>query len=185
MKRLKLAAGAILMASLAGCSHLEKSEPTDLACAGIDWWEVGRTDGVSGHAVYKLDDYKRRCNTGEHPVDIDLYLNGRDAGLTDFCTPSQGFAAGHAGRNYENVCPLNLEPAFKRAYDTGVRLSQLESQDVDLEARIANLTRLLSENQAGPAVRAQLDQLRGRRAELISEISKLETSSSNGSSSLQ
>lgn len=183
MKHLFLAAGAILVASIIGCSHQQKTNPADVACAGIDWWEVGRTDGVSGHAVYKLDDHKRRCNTGENPVDIDLYLNGRDAGLIDYCTPQQGFSAGHSGQLYENVCPLNLEPAFKRAYDTGARLAALESQDIDLEARIANLSRLLSQSQAGSAVRTQLEQLRGRRAELISEISKIENTS--GQSSLQ
>ncbi|MES2962641.1 MAG: DUF2799 domain-containing protein [Bdellovibrionota bacterium] len=167
---------ALFVIGLASCSHQSKTAVAD-ACAGIDWWETGRTDGVSGHSTFRLDDHKRRCNSGESPVDVDLYLNGRDAGLIDFCTPQQGFSAGRSGANYENVCPLHLEETFLRSYDAGVRLSKLENQDTELESRIANLSRLLSNQQAGPAVRAQVDQLRGRRAELISEISKLEKDS--------
>ncbi|MEK7356664.1 MAG: DUF2799 domain-containing protein [Bdellovibrionota bacterium] len=183
IKRLKFAIGTVLLASAClGCAHRPAVTKTAATCVGIDWWETGRTDGVSGHAVFKLDEHKRRCSDTETPVDVDLYLNGRDAGLIDFCTPQQGFAAGHSGANYENVCPLHLEPAFLRAFETGARLSALESQDLDLESRIDNLTRLLRTQQAGTAVRSQLEQLRSQRAELVSEMSKLEKSSATTSS---
>lgn len=181
MTVVKLALGALCVAALvSGCTHKPKSTPTEIACAGIDWWEAGRTDGVAGHSIFKLDDHKRRCGEA---VDSDLYLNGRDAGLIDFCTPQQAFSSGRAGLPYENVCPANVEPDFLRSYQLGARLHALESQDLDLEARITHLTRLLGEQQGGSAVRAQLEQLRSRRAELISEMSKLEKAS--GPSTLQ
>ena len=174
----------LFSALISSCSHIRPK--TDLTCNGIDWWEAGRTDGVIGLPLSKLQEYKNRCENAEPTSGgattvakwstyEDLYKNGREAGLVDYCTPQQGVSAGRAGLAYDNVCPENLEHAFISAYAMGARIRALENQDIDLEMRIDGLVRLLDSNQAGSAVRAQLDQLRDRRAQISDEISKLES----------
>lgn len=109
---------------MAGCSHIvAKSEPV---CRGVDWWEAGRTEGVAGVPIREaLDDSKQRC---EGQIDLDAFANGHDAGLIDFCTPSQGLALGRSGRPYQHTCPSFLEGPFLQSYETGLRLRSLESQ---------------------------------------------------------
>src|SRR5690606_185502 len=82
------------------------------ACANIDWYETGRVDGTLGFSISKLDEYQTRCNETPYPVHVELYTNGRDAGLTEFCTPTTGFEAGRRGSDYTGVCPYPMEERF-------------------------------------------------------------------------
>jgi Protein of unknown function (DUF2799) len=166
---------ACVLALLSACTSAPKRE--DSRCAGIDWWEMGRTDGVAGLTLEKgLAEHAPTCQDSQFPVAKDLYENGRDAGLIDYCAPQQGLAAGHAGATYEGVCPAYLEAEFLAQYKVGQRLHALESEDNELESRIENLLSLLSKTQTGSALRSQIEELKTRRANLDVEISKLESS---------
>ncbi len=166
----------VAVASLAACTSAPKAKET--RCAGVDWWEMGRTDGVAGIALQKgLAEHKLQCEASSHPVDLELYENGRDAGLIDYCSPQQGLAVGHAGSNYEGVCPSYLEVAFLAQYKVGQRLHELETEDHELESRIENLVSLLSKSNSGTALRAQIEDLRSRRANLDVEMARLEATS--------
>ncbi|NNL81729.1 MAG: DUF2799 domain-containing protein, partial [Flavobacteriaceae bacterium] len=71
---------------------------------------------------------------------LDQYRVGHQIGLTQFCTPDNGFKQGRAGRGYNNVCPDKLEGQFLAGYDTGLELHELKS-DIDhklRDARTAN-----------------------------------------------
>ncbi|RYZ68358.1 MAG: DUF2799 domain-containing protein, partial [Proteobacteria bacterium] len=158
---------------LSACSTTPARKET--RCSGVDWWEMGRTDGVSGLTLEKgLKDHSAQCKDSGFPVATDLYENGRDAGLIDYCAPQQGLAAGHAGAKYEGVCPAYLETPFLAQYKIGQRLYELEVEDNELESRIDNLVDLLAKSKSGSALKAQIEELRQRRQALDLEMTKLD-----------
>jgi hypothetical protein len=114
---------AFFLLASAGCSHIiAKSEPI---CRGVDWWEAGRTEGVAGVPLQTALNEANRC---EGKIDLDAFSNGHDAGLVDFCTPSQGLALGRNGQPYMHTCPSFLEGPFLQSYETGLRVRSMESQ---------------------------------------------------------
>ncbi|HVK60285.1 MAG TPA: DUF2799 domain-containing protein [Bdellovibrionales bacterium] len=156
----------------AGCALVPVKTP-ELSCTAIDWWEAGRTDGVAGLSMEKRN--FSECQLS--PTDFDLYVNGREAGLVDFCSPSQALAVGRSGAKYEKVCPENLEPAFLANYETGARIHALESENSDLQGRIDNLVQLMRKNSEGRALKNQIETLRIRRTQNTSVIVDLEANS--------
>lgn len=117
----------ILMLALtaAGCG----STPQLLSatpCEGLDWFEIGRRDGTVGRPITRLSDHIRDCAKGI-PPDADMYINGRNVGLLDYCTAQSGLEFGKAGMPYELVCPEHLEPNFLPNYKIG-RKQYLEEE---------------------------------------------------------
>ena len=173
---------AMMIASVA-CTHLPllAQAPHEPNCRNLDWFEVGRNDGAMGAKADKVSDYVKRCEKTPYPFDQELYTGGRNAGLVEFCNSTLGFENGRAGTPYENVCPFNLEKSYLDAYHTGQRVRELELENVDLQARIENLNRLLNPNQTGSSVRAQIDQLELRRTSNGNTIDTLESSADSRS----
>ncbi len=100
---------------------------TAIPCQGLDWFEIGRRDGAIGKTVNALNEHIQECTNGEAP-NADLYLNGRNAGLVDFCTNQTGFEIGRAGTPYMLVCPDHLEKSFLPGYEQGQRVYRQEEQ---------------------------------------------------------
>lgn len=98
---------------------------TAIPCQGLDWFEIGRRDGANGKTVNALNGHIDECKNGESP-NADLYLNGRNAGLVDFCTSQSGFEFGRAGTPYMAVCPEHLEKRFLPGYEQGQRVFRQE-----------------------------------------------------------
>jgi hypothetical protein len=128
----------ILISSLAAltltaCTHAPVRE--DQSCTGVDWWEAGRTDGVAGLPLAQsLKESNARCDASKHPVDLEAFENGHDAGLVDYCTPAQGLALGRSGLAYENACPAYLEGPFLQQYRIGEKLRASETQPAEAHA---------------------------------------------------
>lgn len=162
---------------------LSKPQDPKSLCANIDWYEAGRSDGSAGFVANKIDVHTSRCNSSTHPVQIDVYSNGREAGLVEFCSATGGLEAGKRGVVYEKVCPAHLEPVFLVNYDLGTRIHNLESQNSDLTSRIDNLKSLISPKVTGGSIREQIENLRTRQAKNNSEILALEEKSGSETSS--
>lgn len=151
---------------------LSTSRP--LPCAHMDWYEIGRLDGLSGTPLSKLEEHKLQCPDGPGAVHEEMYTNGRDAGLVDYCSVQGGLEAGKNGEEYKNVCPAHLEPVFLANFRLGQKIRELESENEDLDARIRNLSRLISPTSPSPSIRSQIDQLRSRRTQNNIRIIDLE-----------
>ncbi len=162
---------------MAACTHLTPpslSGSRPLPCSHMDWYEVGRLDGLSGAKPSKIEEHKLVCSGELSDLNEDMYMNGRDAGLVEYCSPQSGLEAGRKGDAYKNVCPTHLEPQFLTSYRVGQKIRELEIENENLEARIRSLSRLLSQNSSSQAIRAQIEQLRNRRTQNIIRISDLE-----------
>lgn len=170
----------VLAAALTACTHAPEvgapAIPVRSPCANIDWFETGRADGAAGSPLEKLATYQERCDRTPFPVKIDQYTTGRETGLVEYCSPTGGLEAGKNLRLYEKVCPENRETVFLQQYELGKRIRILENDRADLEARIINLRNLLPANaRPDSSIRLQIELLKSRQAQLMQEMSVLES----------
>lgn len=127
-----------LMLALAGCS----STPVAVVskCQSADWYEIGRQDGAQGEPAERLEARRQECRNHYTEKAEAIYLNGRERGLVEYCTPENGLALGRRGELYYYVCPYNLEAGFTTAFKRGKRILALERANMDLDRKIADLT---------------------------------------------
>lgn len=99
---------------LQGCATLNREE-----CMVADWRLIGYQDGVAGKSASAVGSYRKDC--AEHAVvpDLDAYQAGRIEGLQEYCKVDNGYQLGRAGKGYATVCPADLEPGFRLAYNEG------------------------------------------------------------------
>jgi hypothetical protein len=180
----------LLVTTLVSCTHAPAKQQVVLnvppsPCANIDWHETGRLDGRAGSLVSKLTEYQRRCDKTDHPVETDLYENGRESGLIDYCSATGGLEAGKSGLVYQGVCPENLEPVFLTNFQLGSKIHELESENSELESRMANLKLLMPPSQKSGSLANLIEQLKTRHAANTSTINDLESSTGSNQSSTQ
>ena len=97
-------------------------------CLTADWHAVGERDGRDGRVMAHLEKYYDACaQFGVYP-DNDAYRDGRERGLTYYCTEDSGYQEGRIGQGYRGVCPMTLESFFLEGYNVGISVRQtLES----------------------------------------------------------
>ncbi len=117
----------IALTLTSGCASTRLITATP--CQGLDWFEIGRRDGALGKTANTLAEHFEECKFGEKP-NSELYVNGRNAGLVDFCTNQSGFEIGRAGTQYMAVCPDHLEKRFMPGYEQGQRVLRQEEQTI-------------------------------------------------------
>lgn len=145
-----LRAGAILFLAtllLSGCASMNKEE-----CLSADWRTVGFHDAAAGRAADTIGDHREACAEYGVTPNLDRYLDGRKAGLKEYCRASRGYQEGLAGRSYGGVCPDNLEKTFKEGYEAGRRIFDIEDQARDQERALREKERQLK------ATRKRIDQ---------------------------
>ena len=94
---------------------------------------MGERDGRDGRVLAHLEKYYDACaQFGVYPDD-KAYQEGREQGLTVYCTEDSGYQEGRIGQGYRGVCPVTLEPYFLEGYNVGisVRLALQSVQRVD------------------------------------------------------
>ena len=112
-------------------------------CRSANWREVGYHDGVKGLARSRVEDHSEACAEAGVAVDRPAYFEARERGIRAYCVAPNGMNVGRSGESYRDVCPPELEPAFLYQYRMGYavyaaeqRVSQLDSEQRDLEARL-------------------------------------------------
>ena len=137
----RLSAMLCIALLLGGCAVMSESE-----CLTADWHTVGERDGRDGRVMTHLEKYYDACaQFGVYPDD-DAYREGRELGLTYYCTEDSGYQEGRIGQGYRGVCPLTLEPFFLDGYNVGISVRQtLESVhrvDYGIDSTREEITRL-------------------------------------------
>ncbi len=102
---------------LQGCATLDRDE-----CKLADWRLIGYQDGVAGKSAARVGEYREDCAKHAVVPDLDAYRAGREEGLQHYCTASNGYRLGNAGRGFAAVCPTALEADFREAYNAGRKL---------------------------------------------------------------
>jgi hypothetical protein len=169
-----LAAGlALACLGLSSCATtLSKNE-----CEAMDWRTVGYEDGAAGYPGSRIGVHRKAC--GEHGVapDFDQYQAGRAEGLLEFCTAANGYRLGAAGGQYGNVCPVEREGEFVRAFSEGQELyvlrGRVDSTSSQLGARRRELERLEKGVIANAAAAVDETTTKEARANAVLETAKL------------
>lgn len=110
------------MLCIIGCGT---TQPLKQDCASIDWYEIGRQDGITGKPISEMDNYQNQCLGDSFLKNHSLYLAGRNRGLIQYCQPSNGFVLGQSGITYHGVCLNDDKRTFVGEYHRGARLNQL------------------------------------------------------------
>ena len=115
---------------LNGCSSLSKED-----CSTKNWFNLGKSDAMSGEIEPKTADYRRDCS--EHGLQIKSmdYLKGFEVGLKMFCTYHNGLSRGESGEDAHSLCEEE-NPEYKRGYLTGFREFKKEESIVELKKEL-------------------------------------------------
>ena len=112
--RIVLLLAAIFFTS--GCSTISRSD-----CIVMDWFELGRTDGMDGKPRSTFQERAKPCLKHGVIPDRQAYYAGHDEGLTVYCTEYNGFELGRQGQPYKSICPEDSSSDFKKGYDEGIK----------------------------------------------------------------
>lgn len=129
-------------ALLGGCAGgMSKDE-----CLYADWRAIGYEDGARGAPASAVSSHRQACakKAGVTP-DMSAYLAGRDAGLYEYCQPSNGFRVGANGWSYHGVCTGPEQGAFVSAYQQGNQLYVLENDLAHAESALVGAENRLTE----------------------------------------
>ena len=158
---------------LQGCATLDKDE-----CQLADWRLIGYQDGVAGKSAAVVGDYREDCAKHAVVPDLDAYRAGRREGLQQYCTASNGYRLGNAGRGFVAVCPTALEGDFREAYNAGRKLylarSAVNTTHSHIKQRKRTLTNL-EDDRAQKLVALIADDLKtDQRVMIVYELNELQ-----------
>ena len=122
------AMGAALLA-LSGCTTTQSLTPQQ--CQASNWQEVGYNDGVRGRSGAHFGHYTNSCAgvVGAVPNRIQ-WEQGRQQGLTNYCTELNAYKLGREGYDWQPVCPLEGIDKLEEAYSQG-RYYYMRQRDLD------------------------------------------------------
>jgi len=102
-----LALAAIVTVAMAGCATTTMREEK---CAGADWYAIGVDDGRAGYPVERIAEHRKACARANVEPDELRYLQGRRAGMAQYCQPDATFDRNH-----------------RAAYDVGTLRKEMEA----------------------------------------------------------
>lgn len=166
---------AILLLVLTSCATPLSER---FSCGNSDWYEIGRRDGSSGASAERFHTYRAQCGDRLDPQSEDMYRNGRNAGLVEFCTATNAFELGRMNIRYNAVCPPQMEHPFLQAYEKGQRAHELELVNKKLSVRIEQIAQALTENRTIASDQKQelaheLENLKQQRVQNEEELNKM------------
>jgi hypothetical protein len=189
-RALALAAGFAAMATLAGCESAPAM--TAAECAAADWRQIGYQDGAAGRTGEVFGERDSVCLTAGYRADLDAWRIGYDEGVYYYCDPRRGFERGRSGEYYAGVCPAELDPPYRAAFEDGRRVNAVmsalrsaESSVLSLRSQRDELERKISQNEAGLIAsttdaernrhRDELIRLREERSQVNQRLASAET----------
>lgn len=124
----------LILSFLSACASMSEQE-----CLTANWFDRGYRDGLNGEPLSRLADHYEACAKVGVSPNQTLYQTGRNQGIINYCTPSNGLDRGRQGQGYQNVCPAHLERQFLRSYYEGKRVYEAERRTDDLYRRLNGL----------------------------------------------
>lgn len=140
-----LLAGAVAVALLSACMRFGGApagavdEAPVLGCEVQDWHLRGMTEGASGAAEDVVEAHLRRCPPADEAEARAAFLEGHEAGLTGYCTPSHAYQLGRLGGRFQAVCPVQERTRLQDAYLDGRQVYTEYLQVRKAEQRLADI----------------------------------------------
>jgi hypothetical protein len=168
-----------LIGVLTSCQTLSKEE-----CAVADWRVIGEQDGTAGYEPQsRFARHVKACERAGVAANQTLWYQGYQQGLPRYCTPLNGLTVGRQGKNYANVCPVELDRGFREGYDLGMahyratgEIRSLESQIQTAEREIRDDEDLIRGNPADrTTIERRIDANRWKIRDLERDIGRLQS----------
>lgn len=173
----KVFIGLCLTAVISSCSSSDKKH-----CQEIDWYEIGRADGLKGISNNQRRAVQPICEATDPSLTEALYHNGFDKGVAHFCGFDTGFSLGRASKPISPICPPLLQDEFDKGYRQGERFSQLERLRSEVSFRLEALNEKLEEDDidlpAKGLIKSQKIELEKKKEEINQELSAIQKSTS-------
>ena len=131
MKQILIITSALLVLFIAGCASLNKDE-----CKTADWQTIGYEDGLRGQLNLRVGQHREACAKHGVKVDLQEYNNGHEQGVVMYCKASRGYEEGLSGKNYNSVCPANLEADFLLGFYEGKEIYDIKREINKVERSI-------------------------------------------------
>ena len=141
---------------LSGCSTLSEKE-----CRTADWHQLGVSDGRQGKQTSLLNEHKESCTKYGINPNEERYLAGREVGLRQYCQLDNAFHIGMNGEEYSNVCPLDVDPAFRRNNAAALEVYNSKKKIEDIDRQLSRKEHELSEKETSDKEKRRLrDEIR-------------------------
>lgn len=161
---------------LISCASSPIASNEDATCRSTDWFEQGRQDGSTGDSP-RVEKYEKSCGPIFDKTTQALYMNGYHSGMTEFCTPENGFQVAQMGGSQENQCPELMKENFRQGYFKGVKARELKAKNQELALKIESLsqkvhTRSIASNE-DTTVESELERLKKQYAQNQKRIEQM------------
>lgn len=142
---------AVASLALSACATIPEEQ-----CPKVDWYTLGVQDGRDGYSAERLADHRKACAGVKIEPDERAWLEGRRAGLADYCRLPGAVESGLAGRGYAGVCS---DPRYGRLYTAARRVHDAHAKVAEIDRDIAAARRDISDGNT-PDIRRDI--LRGQ-----------------------
>lgn len=116
---------------LTGCATMSVQE-----CQVADWQTVGYRDGKAGRDLDYLLNHAKACGKASVTPDKTAWEQGRQQGLSVYCTADNAFALGKSGSKLNYVCPTERIPQLQSYNEQGLTIYRLQQAiDSDKQER--------------------------------------------------
>lgn len=118
----------IILWALAGCASQTKVD-----CSHIDWYEIGRQQGIGGQTLSTQAPDLPTCKASQTNSMVML-KNGFETGLDTYCSDQNFFQMGYQQLSIPTTCPTREMTTLKTHFINGQKTLALEQMLKDLEA---------------------------------------------------
>lgn len=145
---------------------------------------MGISDGKKGKDTSEFTHKAKICYEYDVLVNMDSYYQGRDEGLSFYCTPLRGLTMGQANLKYRNVCPPDeREKRFllgymlgKEIYNNEKRAKHIQNEILKLEKEIFQTSKDTIKNTTmnDTATKQQVEELKKKREFILNKLISLQ-----------
>jgi len=133
-----IAALLCILLLLQSCATMNEND-----CLSADWTSIGNKDGARGLKDSRFESRASACKKYNVVADYSAYIQGYNNGIREFCIPRNGYRIGTNKREYDYVCPNDMQDPFLREYVKGLNyaINEIESdqRELDLDYRDAKV----------------------------------------------
>lgn len=156
MRRTSIAASLVTAILAAGCATIPEEQ-----CPKVDWYALGVEDGRAGYSAERLVDHRKACAGANVAPDERAWLEGRRAGLADYCRLPGAVSNGLAGRGYAGVCS---DPRYGRLYAAARRVFDARAKVAEIDRELASTRHDIADGNT-PDIRRDILRGQARRLE--------------------
>ena len=164
---------ALSLLLISGCATMDQSE-----CLNADWQIIGMEDGAQGKLLSHIGRHRSACAKYFITPNLELYQQGHNEGVTQYCTGYNGFSVGKSGSEYNSICPPQSEPLFLEGYEQGRSIYLLNKDIWQLRSSISSnqekMSKLKDSSHSKEQQLLHQNLATATRAELVHSIKKIE-----------